>query len=86
MATEITKDEIQSLFHLNAEEAAAHLGVGLTALKNMCRNNDIPRWPFRRLKRIEQSAIKILVKWRTRNILTLFVIATNTAGRKKHAL
>lgn len=61
LASEITKHELQSLYYLNAEEAATALGIGLTALKNVCRGQDIQRWPYRRVKRIEQSAAKVLV-------------------------
>lgn len=45
--TQITLEEIQSLFHLPLREAAAKLGCSQTYFKQMCRLLGVPRWPRR---------------------------------------
>jgi len=44
---------IATLFHLPISEAAKHLGVGATVLKKRCRRLGIPRWPYRKLKSLD---------------------------------
>ena len=39
---------IQGLFGVPQPDAAAALGVSLTALKQVCRKLGIPRWPYQR--------------------------------------
>ncbi|EKX37575.1 hypothetical protein GUITHDRAFT_116214 [Guillardia theta CCMP2712] len=39
---------ITSLFHLRQTEAAKHLGISLTAMKNACRSLGINKWPYSR--------------------------------------
>ncbi|EKX44479.1 hypothetical protein GUITHDRAFT_152975, partial [Guillardia theta CCMP2712] len=39
-----------ALFHLRQGEAANHLGISLTALKNACKRLDIKKWPYVRQK------------------------------------
>lgn len=60
LANKIEYEELQSWFHVPAEEAAAGLGVSLTVLKRVCRRNDIKRWPYRSYRsmyrRLQSSA------------------------------
>lgn len=44
---------IANLFHLPISEAAKRLGVGATVLKKRCRRLGIPRWPYRKLKSLD---------------------------------
>lgn len=44
---------IATLFHLPISEAAKRLGVGATVLKKRCRRLGIPRWPYRKLKSLD---------------------------------
>ncbi|GLJ47365.1 hypothetical protein SUGI_0999690 [Cryptomeria japonica] len=41
--------EIEKYFHLPIEEAAERLQISLTALKNICRRNELARWPYRKI-------------------------------------
>ncbi|PNH12387.1 Protein RKD3, partial [Tetrabaena socialis] len=50
----ITKDKLQQVYHLNIEEAARELGIGMTKLKEHCRTLGIPRWPSRKLKSMDK--------------------------------
>lgn len=54
LASEITKDEIKSWFHLPAEEACVRLGVSLTVMKKLCRGFGIQRWPYRKVASIKR--------------------------------
>lgn len=42
------------MYHLNIEEAARELGIGMTKLKEHCRTLGIPRWPSRKLKSMDK--------------------------------
>ncbi len=42
------------VYHLNIEEAARELGIGMTKLKEHCRTLGIPRWPSRKLKSMDK--------------------------------
>lgn len=44
---------IGKLFHLPIAVAAKQLGVGATVLKKKCRKLGIPRWPYRKLKSMD---------------------------------
>uniref|UniRef100_A0A7S0EYR6 RWP-RK domain-containing protein n=1 Tax=Hanusia phi TaxID=3032 RepID=A0A7S0EYR6_9CRYP len=46
----LSKDDVMALFHLRQGEAANHLGISLTALKNACKRLDIKKWPYVRQK------------------------------------
>jgi hypothetical protein len=42
-------EELQQYFGLPAKEVAKSLGICLTSLKKVCRNNEIHRWPYRKV-------------------------------------
>lgn len=42
------------VYHLNIEEAARELGIGMTKLKEHCRLMGIPRWPSRKLRSMDK--------------------------------
>lgn len=46
---DITFQDIQENFDLPIKEAADALQISLTQLKRICRENDIPRWPYRKV-------------------------------------
>ncbi len=54
LAAEITKEELASCFNMPSEEAAKHLGIGLTVLKRLCRKFGVPRWPYRMRRSVER--------------------------------
>ena len=41
------------MFHLPIQTAASHLGMGLTALKKLCRIFRVERWPYRKLQSLD---------------------------------
>jgi hypothetical protein len=51
--------QIAKHFEIPEAVAAQHLGISKTQLKKLCREHNIPRWPYRRLKSI-QSKIDVL--------------------------
>lgn len=50
---------LRQLFEYTAAEAANKIGVSSTQLKRVCRELNIPRWPFRRIRSL-QHEIKVL--------------------------
>jgi len=52
-------DELVSLFNLPEKQVARQLGVCLTSLKKICRQNGITRWPYRKLKSLDKKISKI---------------------------
>jgi len=52
-------DELVSLFNLPEKQVARHLGICLTSLKKICRQNGIQRWPYRKLKSLDKKINKI---------------------------
>lgn len=50
---DLTYEDLAGVFHLPLPEAAKELGIGSTALKRVCRKQNIPRWPFRRLRSLD---------------------------------
>lgn len=42
--------EVKKLYDLPIKDAAEALGIGITYLKRLCRNNGVKRWPFRKYK------------------------------------
>jgi len=44
----VEPEAIRALFFLPQPRAAVTLGISLTALKTLCRQNGIERWPYRR--------------------------------------
>eukprot|EP00887_Chlorella_sp_A99_P002283 scaffold10.g2283.t1 len=55
LVSTITREELESCFHMPSEQACKHLGVGLTILKRVCRRFGIPRWPYSRAGRAYAS-------------------------------
>ena len=53
-ASDITRDDLASCFHMPSEQACRKLGVGLTVLKRQCRKFGIKRWPFRKIKSLDR--------------------------------
>ncbi|KAF0972459.1 hypothetical protein FDP41_009362 [Naegleria fowleri] len=52
---EITFQDIQENFDLPIKEAADAMQISLTQLKRICRENDIPRWPYRKLQALQNK-------------------------------
>ncbi|KAB8110745.1 hypothetical protein EE612_048151, partial [Oryza sativa] len=52
----MTKKDLESYFHIT-QKSAAHIGlsIGTTALKNLCRANDLPRWPYRQIASLDNK-------------------------------
>jgi len=46
----LSESDISSLFHMKQAEAANHLGLSVTALKNACRKLGIMKWPYQKDK------------------------------------
>lgn len=44
-----TFEEISSFFELPMTEAASKMQISLSKLKILCRELEIPRWPYRRV-------------------------------------
>lgn len=44
----VTFDEISNYFSLPLSDAATHLGVCVSLLKKICRENGLDRWPYRK--------------------------------------
>jgi lysine-specific histone demethylase 1 len=45
----LDKETLAQVFHLPFEKACEQLGIGSTTLKRICREQEIERWPYRRL-------------------------------------
>mmetsp|Transcript_28815 Transcript_28815/g.66582 ORF Transcript_28815/g.66582 Transcript_28815/m.66582 type:complete len:292 (-) Transcript_28815:47-922(-) len=52
-------DELSQYFHLPEKAVAKQLGVCLTSLKKICRQNGITRWPYRKLKSLDKKINKL---------------------------
>jgi len=50
----LSKDMLQSVYHLPINEAAAQLHVGVTVLKKFCRQHNVGRWPYRKLQSVDK--------------------------------
>ncbi|KAK9813220.1 hypothetical protein WJX72_010939 [[Myrmecia] bisecta] len=50
---DLTLEALQAHYHLPSAEAANNLGVGVTVLKKCCRKLGIRRWPYRKLKSMD---------------------------------
>ena len=53
----LSRDTISKYFYMPATQAAKELNIGLTLLKNRCRDLGIQRWPHRKLMSL-QTLIK----------------------------
>jgi len=62
----ITYPDIAQCFDMPIRDAAQILGISLTQLKRLCREFNIPRWPYRRLNSI-QRRIEVLTIMLERN-------------------
>lgn len=58
-SVEITRERLASFFHVPSELACRELGIGLTVLKRQCRKYGIPRWPFRKMKSLDNLIQRI---------------------------
>ncbi|DBA88627.1 TPA: hypothetical protein ACH3X1_016475 [Trebouxia sp. C0004] len=45
-------------FDLPLQVAASQLGVSMTTLKKLCRENSVDRWPFRKRKSLKQVTVR----------------------------
>jgi len=51
----ITSEDLRPFFHLPITQVAEHFHICTTVMKKVCRNNGIPRWPYRKLSAIEKK-------------------------------
>lgn len=51
----IDRETLSQVFHLPFEKACEQLGIGSTTLKRICREQEIGRWPYRRLMCADNS-------------------------------
>lgn len=66
--SDITFEALSSVFHMPCTKACAHLGMGLTIFKRLCRKHGLYQWPYRALKKqvavsgqLEQAAMLRIV-------------------------
>jgi len=52
-------EELSQYFNLPEKAVAQKMGICLTSLKKVCRENGIMRWPFRKLKSLERTMKKV---------------------------
>lgn len=52
-------EELSQYFNLPEKAVAQKMGMCLTSLKKVCRENGIMRWPFRKLKSLERTMKKV---------------------------
>ena len=57
--SETTYEMIAPLFHLPIAEAAEHLAICPTLLKNLCRDLGLPRWPYRQIQSLANMIEKL---------------------------
>lgn len=57
----IKLEHLSAFFHVPITEAAKGLGVCTTVLKKLCRKHGIPRWPHRKIKKLD-STLALLEK------------------------
>lgn len=48
------KGDLSLYFHLPLQQAANEMNIGTTNLKKLCREKGIKRWPYRKIKSIEE--------------------------------
>jgi hypothetical protein len=64
---EIGFEDIQKYFDTPIKEASDQLGVSLTQLKRICRECDIPRWPYRKVRIFVVHTNNIVAKYSQQN-------------------
>jgi RWP-RK domain len=70
-SVEITREHLASFFHMPSELACRELGIGLTVLKRQCRKYGILRWPFRKMKSLDNLIQRIADNERNNNALSV---------------
>ncbi|RCV15859.1 hypothetical protein SETIT_3G091700v2 [Setaria italica] len=58
-ASNLQLSDLARYFHLPMTEAAKHLGVCATVLKTTSRRFNVPRWPHRKIKSIDNHVAKL---------------------------
>jgi hypothetical protein len=51
--------EVSKHFHLPEKQVAKELGICLTSLKKICRQNGIKRWPYRKVQHIRLFRLQL---------------------------
>ena len=59
--------KLQDFYHLPLREAAKAMGVCPTSLKRQCRREGVGRWPYRKLKSINQQIEELQAQMGQRN-------------------
>ena len=49
LSTPVERTDLNNFFHMPEKEVAKELGICLTSLKKMCRQQGINRWPYRKV-------------------------------------
>lgn len=75
----IPKTQLEQLFHMPLEAAAEELGLGLTAMKTLCRQHNLSRWPYRKVQSLKRYQAMLLVRWTMAAVHTS-LSATTQAG------
>lgn len=55
----IEMEELSQYFKMPEKAVAKHLGICLTSLKKICRQNGIHRWPYRKIKSLDKQMRKL---------------------------
>mmetsp|Transcript_53097 Transcript_53097/g.108243 ORF Transcript_53097/g.108243 Transcript_53097/m.108243 type:complete len:373 (-) Transcript_53097:898-2016(-) len=55
----IEMEELSQYFKMPEKAVAKHLGICLTSLKKICRQNGIHRWPYRKIKSLDKKLRKL---------------------------
>lgn len=61
LLSNIPKRHLEHLFHLPLEAAAEELGLGLTAMKTLCRQHSLSRWPYRKMQSLKRYQALLVV-------------------------
>lgn len=58
-AAELSMQELSKFFSMPEKAVAKELGICLTSLKKICRQNGINRWPYRKIKSLDKKLRKL---------------------------